>query len=584
MTRQTVTSGKAPIVWSTVDDAFEKINANFTELYASIGDTGSIGFDALETDLIPSQNDTYDLGAPLKRWASLYLSDTLSIGGAAITNEGLTIDLPSGTTVGGQLIIDPDKAFFKEFSVNNNTSVVADQFNDVLDFNAGTGIQLTVTSTNDQINITNTGVTSLLAGYGMSVNSATGVVTISNAGVRSVTAGDGMEIVDSSSTGDITIHNNGVLRLSAGAYITLSNGGLPDGDGKIIITNDAPAGQTYRTIAVAGEDTLIADSLAATLTLIEGAGMNITTALASFPLTNRVTFENTGVLSLTAGAGLTVSAATGAVTVSFNNRVDIIGSVFADDSTMMIDATGNTVSGTTVTGGAVRLTGSTISTTDSSGITVVTATTFNSDVTIDNELTVTGNLIVNGTTTTINSVTLTVDDKNIELGSTASPTDATADGGGITLKGATDKTFNYVNSTGLWTANIGIAAASFNGVAAAATTASTAASVGYMGLPQSTITTTDTLTIADAGKHIYVNTASQTITIPANSAVPYPIGTAITFVAGPSAVSVTIAITTDIMYLAGTGTTGSRTLAAHGSATAIKVSATAWYINGTGLT
>jgi len=51
-----------------------------------------------------------------------------------------------------------------------------------------------------------------------------------------------------------------------------------------------------------------------------------------------------------------------------------------------------------------------------------------------------GNLIVNGTTTTINSTTLTVDDKNIELGSVASPTDVTANGGGITLRGATDKT------------------------------------------------------------------------------------------------------------------------------------------------
>jgi hypothetical protein len=116
MTRQTITPGKAPIVWSTVDDAFEKINANFTELYASIGETGSIGFDALETDLIPNQNDTYDLGAPQKRWASLYLSDTLSIGGAAITNEGLTVNLPSGTTVGGQLIINPNNTFFKEDS------------------------------------------------------------------------------------------------------------------------------------------------------------------------------------------------------------------------------------------------------------------------------------------------------------------------------------------------------------------------------------------------------------------------------------------------------------------------------------
>jgi hypothetical protein len=69
------------------------------------------------------------------------------------------------------------------------------------------------------------------------------------------------------------------------------------------------------------------------------------------------------------------------------------------------------------------------------------------------DLTITGNLTVNGTTTTINSTTLTVDDKNIELGSVASPTNTTADGGGITLKGDTDKTFNWVNSTSAWTSS-----------------------------------------------------------------------------------------------------------------------------------
>ena len=63
-------------------------------------------------------------------------------------------------------------------------------------------------------------------------------------------------------------------------------------------------------------------------------------------------------------------------------------------------------------------------------------------------LTVSGDLTVNGTTTTINSTTLTVDDKNIELGSVSVPTDVTADGGGITLKGTTDKTINWTNATG----------------------------------------------------------------------------------------------------------------------------------------
>ena len=64
-----------------------------------------------------------------------------------------------------------------------------------------------------------------------------------------------------------------------------------------------------------------------------------------------------------------------------------------------------------------------------------------------------GNLTVEGTTTTINSTTISVDDKNIELGSVATPTDVTADGGGITLRGTTDKTLNWVDATDAWTSS-----------------------------------------------------------------------------------------------------------------------------------
>jgi hypothetical protein len=123
-----------------------------------------------------------------------------------------------------------------------------------------------------------------------------------------------------------------------------------------------------------------------------------------------------------------------------------------------------------------------------------------------------------------------------------------------------------------------------NKTAGVATATSTAASLGYLGVPQSATATTATLAIGDAGKHIYVTTNSQTITIPANATVAYPIGTTIDFIAGASATTVTIAIDTDTMYLAGTGTTGSRTLAAFGMATAVKVTATSWFISGFGLT
>jgi hypothetical protein len=129
-----------------------------------------------------------------------------------------------------------------------------------------------------------------------------------------------------------------------------------------------------------------------------------------------------------------------------------------------------------------------------------------------------------------------------------------------------------------------ITATSVTSVATAGTTSTTAAALGYIGMPQNSTASSYTLVAGDQGKHIYISATGQTITIPANTAVAFPIGTSIAFIAGPSATTVSIAITTDTMYLAGTGTTGTRTLAAHGMATAVKVAAATWYINGVGLT
>ena len=67
--------------------------------------------------------------------------------------------------------------------------------------------------------------------------------------------------------------------------------------------------------------------------------------------------------------------------------------------------------------------------------------------------TITGDLTVTGTTTNINTTNLVVEDKNIVLADVATPTDVTADGGGITLKGATDKSLNWVDATDAWTSS-----------------------------------------------------------------------------------------------------------------------------------
>jgi len=108
--------------------------------------------------------------------------------------------------------------------------------------------------------------------------------------------------------------------------------------------------------------------------------------------------------------------------------------------------------------------------------------------------------------------------------------------------------------------------------------------VGFKNIPQNAQTSSYTLVLSDAGKHIYRGTGSSaTWTIPANSSVAFPVGTAITFI-NMTATAVSIAITSDTMYLSSTGTTGTRTLAFYGSATAIKITSVDWLISGSGLT
>lgn len=111
--------------------------------------------------------------------------------------------------------------------------------------------------------------------------------------------------------------------------------------------------------------------------------------------------------------------------------------------------------------------------------------------------------------------------------------------------------------------------------------------LGFREIPQNSQSAAYTLVLTDSGKHILhpsADTTARTFTIPANGAVAFPIGTAVTFINQNAAGVITIAITTDTMRLAGAGTTGSRTLAANGVATAIKLTSTEWIISGTGLT
>jgi len=107
--------------------------------------------------------------------------------------------------------------------------------------------------------------------------------------------------------------------------------------------------------------------------------------------------------------------------------------------------------------------------------------------------------------------------------------------------------------------------------------------IGYLGCPQNTQNGTYTTVLTDAGKHIYHTSGSaHTWTIDSNANVAYPIGTILTFVNENGGGNVTLAITSDTLRWG--SSTGSRTLAANGTATALKVASTTWRLTGDGIT
>jgi hypothetical protein len=332
MAKQTISAGSPPILWSTVEEAFEKINANFTELYISLGGEGGIDLTALETSLIPDDNDLRELGSPTKRWKRLYVTDNgIAIGSATISSLGTSVALPPGSTVGGSLIRDPSETTFKTIASPGESSISAETTTDTLNI-VGTDIEITTDPGTNTITLINDGVVSATAGTGIAI-SGTNNITVTNIGVTSLTAGLGLSV--NTSTTAVTIANDGIVGIEAGSGISV--GARDPVTGRVVVTNLSPATGilAFRRISVSGQPNVDAQNSADILTLVDAAGISITTNLSN----RELTFTNTGVTGLsTSGPGIVISAATGNVTLSFDNRVDIVGSVFADDSSRMVDA------------------------------------------------------------------------------------------------------------------------------------------------------------------------------------------------------------------------------------------------------
>lgn len=332
MSRQTINSGSAPILWSTVDEAFNRINDNFTELYLSVGGGGAVDLTAINTNISPGTNETYDLGSPTKRWRDIYLSgDSIHLGDAKITSQYGVVNLPAGSTIGSLAL---DESYFKTIAVPGQANIVADTGTDTLTIASSSGITLTTNAGTDRLTIANSGVLSNAGGTGITVSGATGNVVINNAGVLSTIAGYGISV--SGATGNVTIANTGVVSIitDPGSGISLDTS-VP---GTVRITNAAPSvpQNIFQTVAVSGQSNVVADSTSDTLTFVNGTGVSITTNA----LTDSITFTNSGVTSFAvSGVGLNASAATGSITLSNTG----VTAVSAGDGISINQSTGTVV-------------------------------------------------------------------------------------------------------------------------------------------------------------------------------------------------------------------------------------------------
>ena len=188
-----------------------------------------------------------------------------------------------------------------------------------------------------------------------------------------------------------------------------------------------------------------------------------------------------------------------------------------------------------------------------SGITTLAA----GNTTITGDMTVSGNLTISGTTTNIDSTNLLVEDKNIILGDVATPSDATADGGGITLKGATDKTFNWIDATDSWTAseNIDLVAGKTYKIGNTTIANSTALGTGIVASSLTSVGTLSSLTLGGAASGITTLAAGNTtITGFANVTTTIQGGSSLTIAGAASGITTLAAGNTTITGFANVST------------------------------
>ncbi len=417
------------------------------------------------------------------------------------------------------------------------TAIVFTQFGAPITYSAGTGLSLAGTV----FSITNTGVTANTYGSASSVP----VIAVNAQGQATSVTDTSIAIAATQITSGVLAPANGGTGLSSPG----TAGNVLTSNGTAWVSQLAPAGGiTYTTVKTANYTAAANDGVQT-----DTSGGAFTVTLPATPAVGDQVFV-IDTSSSWATTNLTVGRNGSTIEGSASDLICDISNV-----SVQLVYSGTTWNVFAQVGGA----------SGAADINTQTTGTLNVSRGGTGATTLTGYVKGSGTSAMTASATIPTSDLTGTLGVANGGTGATTAGAALTSLGAA--------ASG---ANTDITALDQD-VTITATGTIAADTIGYRGLPQNSQTGAYTLALSDQGKMI--NTTTGGVVIPANGSVAFPIGAAIS-IFNNSGSNQTISITTDTLRLAGTATTGSRTLAQYGLATCVKVAATTWAISGAGVT